>query len=242
MRAAIGSPFTNSEVDQPPPTGPKRNEPTSQQQKLQEQLRVQAEMQGQRLRFRPEASAPPQQPPPQHGPQQQPPPQHGPQQQSPPAPGGASPAEEEQQKDEKAVILLVDDSPDERFSLAVRLRRKGYTVLQASNGHVALELARVNQPDVILSDVHMPGVSGLQICQTLKSEKETKAIPVFIMSGLPQSISKKELNQVGGSGFFEKPIDLNLLLALLQTFDKKKQTTAIQGFTSEALGRLDEMF
>ncbi len=226
-------PFTNAEAAPPPPAVPRPGEPTTQQQKLQDQLRVQAEMQGQRLQFRPQASAPPQHAPPQHAP-----PQHAPPQQAPPQ---HAPPQQEQEKP-KATILLVDDSPDERFSLAVRLRRKGYTVLQASNGHSALELARVNQPDVILSDVHMPGISGLQLCQSLKKQPDTEAIPVFIMSGLPQSISKKELNRVGGAGFFEKPIDLNLLLALLQNIDNKKQSAAIQGFTNDALGRLDEMF
>ncbi len=141
-------------------------------------------------------------------------------------------------------LLIVDDSPDERFALATRLERKGFVVLQASDGSQALEIARQHRPDYVISDVHMPGASGTYLCSEISADPQLSSVPVFLMSGLPQELTKAKLERIGAAGFFEKPIEVDLLLALLRNVKKKqaKPKENFGSFTAEALERLDELF
>ncbi len=143
-------------------------------------------------------------------------------------------------KDEPVSILLADDSPDERFAMAVRLRRKGYTVLEATDGREALSLAADKKPDIILTDVHMPGMTGIHLAQRVHSDPKLSKIPVFLMSGLAQSISKMQIKNASATGFFEKPLDLNLLTALLENVRRQKPSGGT--FAEEAMKKLDEIF
>ena len=85
-----------------------------------------------------------------------------------------------------ATILLVDDEEPLRRMVEMVLIESGYSVLQASHGEQALELAREAEPDLIVSDLMMPVLDGIGMCEQLKADARTAHIPVIVMSAGPR--------------------------------------------------------
>ena len=79
-------------------------------------------------------------------------------------------------------ILIADDDAEMLETLASMLEAEGYTVIRAENGQEAVELARKELPALIMSDIHMPVMDGLQACKAIKSDKVTKGIPVVMLT------------------------------------------------------------
>jgi len=85
-----------------------------------------------------------------------------------------------------AKILIVDDSPTETYKLTNILERNGFSVLSADSGEQGVNLAKDEQPDVVLMDIVMPGLNGFQATRQLSRSKETKHIPVIIVTAKNQ--------------------------------------------------------
>ena len=117
---------------------------------------------------------------------------------------------------EQISVLLIDD--DEQFLGLIddTLQMACITVHTASNGPDGLKLAREHKPDVIILDVTMPEMGGLEVLNELKNDDETAAIPVFMLTG--QSISG-ETGQAfdAADDFISKPVELMRLGALIKT-------------------------
>ncbi len=84
-------------------------------------------------------------------------------------------------------ILLVDDNKQLRFVLGAALVREGYRVIEATSGTEALEMARRHLPDLILSDIHMPGGDGATLLQNIRHEPELRSRQVVLMTGRPEA-------------------------------------------------------
>jgi twitching motility two-component system response regulator PilH len=110
-------------------------------------------------------------------------------------------------------ILIVDDSPTERYYLADILVRSGYTVTTADNGEEALAKIRVERPDLILMDVVMPGSNGFQITRAISKDPEMADIPVIICSSKNQETDRIWGMRQGAKDYFVKPVDPAALLA-----------------------------
>ena len=106
-------------------------------------------------------------------------------------------------------VLVVDDSKAIRDLLYGFLRREGYKVDLASSGKQALELAGNNNPQVVLLDVRMPGIDGLETCRRLRAKKKTRYIPVIMISGF--GANNIDADEVGADDFMDKPFNLNEL-------------------------------
>ena len=115
-----------------------------------------------------------------------------------------------------ANILLVDDQPKNLRLLSDLLDKQGYEVQQAINGRVALQAAKDNQPDLILLDIHMPDMDGYTVCQCLKADPATQAIPVIFVSALDEAWNKVRAFSVGGAGYVTKPFKAVELLARVE--------------------------
>jgi CheY-like chemotaxis protein len=100
-------------------------------------------------------------------------------------------------------ILLVDDSKFLRISTERALARAGYDVCSATDGEGAIELARSEQPDLILLDMLLPRMSGPEVLKTLKTDTQTKGIPVIVFTGLSHKNATR-LQQDGAYAFLEK--------------------------------------
>jgi DNA-binding response OmpR family regulator len=98
--------------------------------------------------------------------------------------------------------------------LRFRLKEK-YEVVDTASPKEGLILALEQQPDAILLDLMMTGHMSLEVCQTLRSLSFTEVIPIFVISGAPKALYKDFCFTLGAKGYFEKPLDFDLLLAQL---------------------------
>jgi two-component system, sensor histidine kinase and response regulator len=114
-------------------------------------------------------------------------------------------------------ILVVDDQPINVQLLKRKLEREGIRVVPAYNGLEALELIRKERPDLILLDVMMPDMDGIEVCQRLQANEEMRGIPVIFITARTAKESKLEGLSVGAVDYITKPIDLDETLARVQT-------------------------
>ncbi|MBI2513455.1 MAG: response regulator [Opitutae bacterium] len=114
-------------------------------------------------------------------------------------------------------ILVVDDQPINVQLLKRKLEREGMQVATAFSGREALDLVAADKPDLILLDVMMPDMDGIEVCQRLQGDPETKIIPVIFITARTSKEGKIEGLGVGAVDYITKPIDLDETLARVQT-------------------------
>ena len=104
-------------------------------------------------------------------------------------------------------VMIVDDDDDVRAILALAARKIGnWAVVSVASGDEAVALAPVELPDVILLDIVLPGMSGLQVCQLLKEREVTADIPVIFIAGDANPKQLVKALEVGGNDFIRKPL------------------------------------
>lgn len=117
----------------------------------------------------------------------------------------------------QATILVVDDTPL-NISVLTEILRGDYRVLAAINGEQALKIARGDAPpDLILLDVMMPGMSGHEVCQTLKAESRTRKIPVIFVTAMNQVEDEARGFELGAVDYITKPVSPPLVRARVKT-------------------------
>lgn len=104
-------------------------------------------------------------------------------------------------------VLVVDDHETNRVLLTDLLTAGGHEVIQATGGAEALKLVQERQPDVVLLDVQMPGLSGMEVCRCLKADRGTAAIPVLMVTALSHREDRLAGIRAGANDFITKPID-----------------------------------
>lgn len=114
-------------------------------------------------------------------------------------------------------ILVVDDQPINVQLLKRKLEREGIQVAAAHSGLEALDLVKKEKPDLILLDVMMPDMDGIEVCQRLQAKEETKLIPIIFITARSTKEGKIEGLGVGAVDYITKPIDLDETLARVQT-------------------------
>jgi putative two-component system response regulator len=102
-------------------------------------------------------------------------------------------------------ILVIDDQHLIRDLLMQLLQADGHQVFVAASGREGLILARVMPLDLILLDMNMPGLSGIEVCAELKREAETAHVPVIFISGRRNAQDMQQMTAVGAAGFLPKP-------------------------------------
>ena len=113
-------------------------------------------------------------------------------------------------------ILVVDDQKDNVFVLEDRLQREGYEVLKAYDGKTCINIAENEDPDIILLDVMMPGMSGFEVCKVLTETNTTKNIPVILVTALTDAEDLKEGFSAGAFDYVKKPFNRVELIARVQ--------------------------
>ena len=109
-------------------------------------------------------------------------------------------------------VLMIDDEEMLCEVLKLGLEKSGqYEVGFATDGKTGLRMARKGSPDVILLDVRMPKMDGIEVLKTLKKEYPLSDIPVIMLSGMLDESTKKECNYQYGEEYIEKPVDLSQL-------------------------------
>ncbi len=108
-------------------------------------------------------------------------------------------------------VLVVDDDKNIRRLVSFTLKSEGHEVIQAVNGKDGYEQAKVSQPDLILLDIMMPIMNGYETCSNLKSDPDTRDIPVFMLSAKGQMTDLDEAFAVGADNYITKPFDVEKL-------------------------------
>ena len=115
-------------------------------------------------------------------------------------------------------ILAVDDEPHILKLVSFSLKSGGFEVLEASDGLSAIEVARAEQPDLILMDVMMPVLDGYEACRRLKESPETKDIPVVMLTAKTQLTEQQTGLDSGAAHYICKPFTPKDLVAQVQGF------------------------
>ncbi|UBF29648.1 response regulator [Kovacikia minuta CCNUW1] len=104
-----------------------------------------------------------------------------------------------------ATILIVEDTPSEMELISHFLRESGYIVIHAVSGREALDKAVEQKPDVIISDVVMPGMSGFELCRSLKKHPVTEKVPIILSTSKNQEIDRLWGMKQGADAYITKP-------------------------------------
>ncbi len=112
----------------------------------------------------------------------------------------------------KGKILVVDDEVNITQILEFSIGAEGYEVITASNGEEAIDMARREQPDLIILDIMMPKIDGYEACRILKANPLTKSIPVVLLTAKGRDIDKRLGYEVGATDYIVKPFSPNKLV------------------------------
>ncbi|MBK8919934.1 MAG: response regulator transcription factor [Saprospirales bacterium] len=110
-------------------------------------------------------------------------------------------------------ILIVDDEPDILEFLQYNLRKEGYEVVSASDGKMALQVAEREKPDLIVLDIMMPELDGVETCRQLREKKEFADIPIAFLTARDEDFSQITALDVGGDDYITKPIKPRVLMS-----------------------------
>lgn len=116
-------------------------------------------------------------------------------------------------------ILITDDEENIRLLVSSMLG-KDYVVLEASDGIEAVDMARSQQPDLILMDILMPKMDGYTACHKVKKDPLTRAIPVIMLTAVDHELNVKLSQEMGANGYITKPFTPRDLLAAVDQFLK----------------------
>lgn len=117
----------------------------------------------------------------------------------------------------KKKILVIDDLPENVFMLQDRLEHEGFEVLTAYDGYTGIDLAKNELPDLILLDIMMPDITGLEVCKILASEPITKDIPIILVTAKSGAEDTKEGLEAGAFDYIKKPFNRIELLARVKS-------------------------
>jgi two-component system cell cycle response regulator DivK len=117
-----------------------------------------------------------------------------------------------------SLVLCVEDDEDNVYMLHRRLSRVGFDVKVATNGAEAVEWAKNLLPDIIVMDLNMPKLNGWEATRQLKSQPETKHIPVIVLSGNFSEAHREKAFAAGCDDFEAKPADFERLVGKIQKF------------------------
>ena len=122
-----------------------------------------------------------------------------------------------------STVLVVDDDPVILKLLEVNFEMEGFVVLVAHDGEEGIEVARNEQPDVIVSDIMMPRVSGLELVTALKSDPGTSDIPIILLSAKAQNADVRSGLDAGADDYVTKPFEpLDLVDRVNRLLDTRK--------------------
>jgi two-component system cell cycle response regulator DivK len=119
---------------------------------------------------------------------------------------------------DKPLILLVEDNETIRNAFSILLEESGYRVTQASSGAEALAVPDREVPDLVLMDLGLPDMNGLEVTRQLKSEKSTREVPVIALTGRALETDQEACLAAGCAGYLSKPINTEQLLRQIPEF------------------------
>lgn len=118
----------------------------------------------------------------------------------------------------KKTVLIVEDNELNMKLFNDLLEAHGYATLKTSHGIEAMELARAHKPDLILMDIQLPEVSGLEVTRWLKADEELKSIPVIAITAFAMKGDEERIREGGCEAYMSKPISVSKFIATVKTY------------------------
>lgn len=112
--------------------------------------------------------------------------------------------------------MIIEDEKDIVKMLEYNLGKEGYRVISTRDGESALELARKEHPDLIILDLMLPGIDGLEVCKTLKNDTKTSSIPIIMLTAKAQESDKVVGLELGADDYITKPFSIRELMARIK--------------------------
>ena len=122
----------------------------------------------------------------------------------------------------KGTVLIVDDEEDIQELIKLSLQQEGYEILGVATGDQALAVARSRQPCLIILDLLLPGLAGLDVCKILKAESKTQAIPIIILSAKSEESDIVTGLELGADDYITKPFSAKVLVARVRRALRKE--------------------
>lgn len=126
----------------------------------------------------------------------------------------------------KKTILVVDDEEDILELVKYNLTREGYQILCAATGEEAIAKAKRKQPDLILLDLMLPGMDGLEVCKLLKKDSKTEHIPIIMLTAKTEEADIVSGLEVGADDYITKPFSPKVLTARVRTMLRRRTKAA----------------
>ena len=136
----------------------------------------------------------------------------------------------------KGRILIVDDDPQAVEILTRMLEREGYDCISAASGAAALQLLRAQAVDVILLDVMMPEMDGLQVCERLRQDSELRQIPVILLTAKDDMETRSRGMALGVSEYLTKPVNKRELFSRIDAQLRSRELNRKLAETAAAVG------
>ena len=122
-----------------------------------------------------------------------------------------------------SLILIVEDNDKNLKLVRDVLQVKGFSTLEAGTAEDGIQLAREHKPDLILMDIHLPGISGIEALKVLRAETATAAIPVIAVTASVMQQDRKQITEAGFDAYVGKPINLKEFLDAVRTALERKE-------------------
>ncbi|HEV2292959.1 MAG TPA: response regulator transcription factor [Tepidisphaeraceae bacterium] len=129
----------------------------------------------------------------------------------------------------ESTVLVIDDEKDLLELVRYNLEKEHLSVIVASDGKSGLEIAQRHKPDLILLDLMMPGMTGLQVCQHLRGDSRTSRIPVLILTAKAEESDKIVGLEMGGDDYVTKPFSVRELVARVRALLRRTSMIADEG-------------
>lgn len=135
-------------------------------------------------------------------------------------------------------ILVVEDEEDIQMLLNYNFSKEGYTVLTALTGEEAIEMAESNIPDLIILDLMLPGIDGLEVCQKIKSNPKTRQIPIIMLTARGEENDITFGLELGADDYVTKPFSLSILMARVKAVLRRVPSKSSDLHESVRIGAL----
>lgn len=151
----------------------------------------------------------------------------------------------EEMSERKPLVLIVDDVPKNIQLLSLILSRKNYEIAFAVSGEQALEMLESISPELILLDIVMPGMDGLEVCEKIRSNPLTEGIPIIFLTGRASAEDIKKGFHAGAVDYISKPFNSEELLARVRTHIELKRNQdmkdALIGLLQKTVARFGDI-
>ena len=135
-------------------------------------------------------------------------------------------------------ILVVEDEEDIRELVEYNLTRQGYVVEGVATGEEALASARRELPDLVLLDIMLPGIDGLEVCRRIKSDPKTHSVPIVMVTAKGEEIDQVTGLEVGADDYLTKPFSPKVLIARIRAVLRRVNAVTADEHTTLRIGEL----